>query len=254
MKYFDTHCHLNGPFYESDIDEDIKLALEKNVKKILLPGTSKEDSLLAIEMAKKNPDVLVAAAGIHPSDAFSRDLVDYLEEINPNDIVAIGEVGIDLYRDTNPSLELQEFVFRKHIEYALKHNKPVLIHMREATNEVLNIVSEYKGLKFVLHSYTGDAATATKFVELGGYISFSGIVTFKNAKEVQEAAKVVPLNRMIVETDAPFLAPTPHRGKPNKPEYVTHVANFICSLREEDENEVLLALYRNSIELFGLEE
>lgn len=115
MKYFDTHCHLNGDFYKSDVDCDIKKALELKVDKILIPGTNERDSLLAIEMAKKMPGVLFAAVGIHPSDA-DREAVKYLDKINPKDIAAVGEVGIDLYHKENPCLEDQEFVFRKHLD------------------------------------------------------------------------------------------------------------------------------------------
>lgn len=247
MKYFDTHCHLNGVYFKENKQEAIQRALENTVDKIVLPGTSIKDSLEAIEMAKNNKN-LYAAVGIHPADAFEVDC-SYLENINPKDIVAIGEVGIDLYRDSNPSLNKQIIVFKKHIEFAIKHNKPILIHMRDAEQEVYDVLKDYKNLKFTMHSFTSTLEWANKFIELGGMISFSGIVTFKNAKDLQEVAKNIPLNKILIETDAPFLSPTPHRGKHNQPSYVKHVGDFISELRNENINEII---YQNSLSFFNL--
>lgn len=246
MKYIDTHCHINGTYFKEDRAEAIKEAFASNVEKIILPGTSIEDSLEAIQMSKANPN-LHAAVGIHPADAFKTDC-SYLEKINPEDIVAVGEVGIDLYRNTNPALEKQIEVFEKHIEFAIKHNKPLLIHMRDAEAQVFDSLKKYKGVKFVMHSFTSTLEWANKFIELGGMISFSGIVTFKNAKDLQEVAKSIPLNKILIETDAPFLSPTPHRGKHNKPVYVKHVGDFISELRQE--SQVLETIYQNTLELF----
>lgn len=246
MKYIDTHCHINGTYFKEDKDQAIKEAFSNNVEKIILPGTSIKDSLEAISMAKENEN-LYAAAGIHPADAFDTDCT-YLNKINPDDIIAVGEVGIDLYRDTNPPLEKQIEVFEKHIEFAVKHNKPLLIHMRDAEVHVYDSLKKYNGVKFIMHSFTSSIEWANKFIDMGGFISFSGIVTFKNAKELQEVAQVIPLNRILIETDAPFLSPVPHRGKHNKPAYVKHVGDFIAALRGEE--DVLNIIYQNTVKLF----
>lgn len=126
--------------------------------------------------------------------------------------------------------------------------------MRDATEEVFNILSDYPHVKFVMHSFTGDSETMHRFVKLGGYISFSGIVTFKNAGEVQDAARHVPIDRILIETDAPFLAPHPHRGLHNKPENVVYIAAFLASLRGEDETYFTRCVYENSVKLFGGDE
>lgn len=248
MRYIDTHCHLNGDYFTENKKEAIKAALENNVDKIILPGTTPEDSLEAIEMAKQY-DCLFAAAGIHPSDATNKD-ISYLDSINPDDIVAIGEVGIDLYRDTNPPLDTQIWVFEKHIEFAKKHNKPVIVHMRDAEEQVYKIIKNNPGVTFIMHSFTASFEWAKKFIELGTYISISGIVTFKNAKELKEVASWIPLEKMLAETDAPFLTPVPHRGKHNKPAYVSHVVDYISELRNED--NIHEQIYQNSLKVFSL--
>ncbi len=250
-KYFDTHCHLNGQWYKSNIDEDLKTAFAKGVTKIILPGTCQDDSLRAIAMAKQH-DWLYAAAGIHPCDAFGNQ-ADFLEEINPNDIVALGETGIDLYhKDTNPPLSSQVKSFQKHIDLALKWNKVLIIHAREAEQEVYDVIKDVKGLKFIMHCYTGSLVWAQKFVELGGYISIAGAITYAKTPTIVDVAKHIPLDRLLAETDAPFLTPVPWRGHPNKPEHVVHVANHIAKIRPENEEAVITALFQNALDLFGI--
>lgn len=251
MKYIDTHCHLAGPYYKDNVIEDIKHAQQEGVNYIIMPGTTAKDSQESIALAKNHPGVF-ACAGIHPADASDPKALTHLDEVNPSDIIAVGEVGIDLYRDSNPPLALQEKVFRHHIEYALKHDKPIIIHMRACESELYNIIKDYPKARFVMHSFTSTWQWASKFIKLGGYISFSGIVTFKNAKELQEVVKKMPLDRIIYETDAPFLTPTPHRGKHNKPEYVKHVAHQIATLRDEKQEQVLKTLFNNALKLFKI--
>lgn len=251
-KYFDTHCHLNGQWYKTDLKEDLESALKAGVDKILLPGTSKKDSFLAIEMSKRHPN-LYAAVGIHPCDAVSGDEASFLDLINPSDIVAIGETGLDLYHmETNPSLENQIKSFSKHIDFALKHNKPIIIHARNAEEEVYKLIKDKQGLKFIMHCYTGNWEWAEKFIALGGYISFAGAITYAKTPTIEEVAIKAPLDRILSETDAPFLTPVPHRGKTNKPEYVAYVAEYIAKVRSEDNEVVIKALYENALKVFGL--
>lgn len=254
MKYFDTHSHLNGQWYKSDILEDLAFAKSLGVTKILLPGTCKEDSLKAIAMAKEF-DGLYAAAGIHPCDAFTGKEVDFLKQINPNEIIAIGETGIDFYhKDSNPPLDKQLISFKKHIEYAIKWNKTLIIHAREAESQVYEVIKNIKNLRFIMHCYTGSWEWARKFIELGGYISIAGAITYAKTPTIEEVAKNTPLDKLIVETDAPFLTPVPHRGKNNKPEYVVYTAKHVASIREESEEVVLKALYENALKIFNIKE
>ena len=245
MKYFDSHGHINGSFFKGDILSSIK-----ETDFILMPGTKKEDSLKGIALAKEHSN-LFAAAGIHPCDAKGKEYL-FLNEINPDDIVAVGESGIDLHYEDNPSLEKQIESFKFHIEYTLKHNKVLIVHMRDSYKEIYDVLSQYKnkGLKFIIHSFSGNYEQAMSFVKLGAMISFSGVVTFKNAKEVLDAAIRLPLERIICETDSPFLTPVPHRGKPNKPEYVKYVVDFIATHRSEDDEVVKQSILENTINLF----
>lgn len=251
-KYFDTHCHLNGQWYATNIKEDLENARSLGVSKVLLPGTRREDSLKAIAMAKEF-DGLYAAAGVHPCDAFTGNEIDFINQINPDDIIAIGETGIDLYhKDTNPPLDKQIISFKKHIEFAIKWNKVLIIHAREAEQEVYDTIKDVKGLRFIMHCYTGTWEWAEKFIKLGGYISIAGAVTYAKTPTIVEVATKTPLDRLLVETDAPFLTPVPHRGKTNKPEYVVHTAEFVASLRKEDNELVINALYNNALKVLGL--
>jgi len=245
MKYFDSHGHINASFFKDDIDSSIKA-----IDFILMPGTTKDDSLKGIALAKENKNLL-AAAGIHPCEAKGKEYL-FLNNINPNDIVAIGETGIDLHYDDNPSLEKQIESFKFHIDYALKHNKVLIVHMRDSYKEIYKVLSEHKdkGLKFIIHSFTGNYKEAMSFIDLGGIISFSGIVTFKNAKDVHEAAMKIPLEKIICETDSPFLAPVPYRGKSNKPEYVKYVVDHIATNRSEDDEVVKQTIFDNTNALF----
>lgn len=252
MKYFDTHCHINGKFYNNEtVDNDVVTAIEKGVDKILIPGTCKDDSLLAIQMAKAS-ECLFAAVGVHPSDATHIGEVAFLDDIDPKDIIAVGEAGIDLHYDTNPHIDQQIEVFEKQIAFALKHDLPLLVHSRDATEITYELLKKHEVKKFVMHAFSDTLDWANKFIDLGGYISISGVVTFKNAESLREVAKNIRLDRLVCETDAPFLAPVPHRGTDNKPAYVKNVIDFVSLLRTEGEDLVRNAIYENSCKLFNL--
>ena len=253
IKYIDTHGHLNDKNLTKDVEKHIKQANENNVIKIIVPGCTKDDSLLAIEIAKKFKNVF-AMISIHPSCAKTGNESNYLKNINPNDIVGVGECGIDLYWENNPSLENQIKVFVEHIDFAKQNNLPIIVHMRKAEKEIFNIISQkkYKNCTFVIHCYTSTVYWVKQFIKIGCYISFSGILTFKNAKEIKEAAKIVPLNKILTETDAPYLAPEPIRGTTNFPANVKYVSNYLANLRSESNEQVLNALWNNAHKVFKI--
>ena len=250
----DSHSHLFEEEFNIDIDDCIKRCKEKNVNKILLVGFSYDTNRKAQEYFKKY-DIFYPTAGIHPDEADS----NYLEKINElkefvsnNKVYAIGECGID-YHYTKENADIQKTIFRAQIELSIEKNLPLIIHMRDATLDTFNILKEYKGkIKGVMHCYSGSLEMAYEFIKLGFHISLGGPVTFKNAKEPKEVAKNIPLDKLLVETDCPFLAPTPYRGKRNESSYVTLVAKEIAALRGISYEELEYATEKNTKELFNL--
>ncbi len=250
----DSHSHLFEEDFKLDIDDCIKRCIDNNVNKVILVGFSYETNRLAQEYAKKY-DIFYPTAGIHPDEADQ----NYLEKIDElksfvknNRVYAIGECGMD-YHYTKENAEIQKIIFRAQIELSIEMNLPLIIHMRDATKDTYDILNEYKGkLKGVMHCYSGSLEMAYEFIKLGFHISLGGPVTFKNAKEPKEVAKSIPLDKLLVETDCPFLAPTPFRGKRNESSYVKLVAEEIAKLREISYEELEEATEKNTKELFNL--
>ena len=250
----DSHSHLFEEEFENDIEDCIKRCKDNNVNKILLVGFSYDTNRKAQELSKKY-DIFYPTAGIHPDEADN----SYLEKINElkefiknNKIYAIGECGID-YHYTKENALIQKIIFKEQIELSIKNNLPIIIHMRDATLDTYNILKEYKGkIKGVMHCYSGSLEMAYEFIKLGLHISLGGPVTFKNAKEPKEVAKNISLDKLLLETDCPFLAPTPYRGKRNESSYVTLVAKEIASLRGISYEELEEATEKNTKELFNL--
>ncbi|NQZ65613.1 MAG: TatD family hydrolase [Mycoplasmatales bacterium] len=253
MKYIDTHCHLNSKEYKNDYSLYVKEANNHGVEKLIIPGTSKEDSLLAIELSKEFSNVFAMVA-LHPSYSWKLEDIDWLKTIDGNLLKGVGETGIDLYWESNPPLDVQTEIFKEHLRFALKYDLPVAIHTRSAEQETFDVLTdeEFKGIKFLIHCSTMSKEWVMRFVEIGGYISFSGIVTFKNANFIKEAALAVPIDRILSETDAPYLTPVPFRGKMNKPEYVRFTADYIAKIRKEKDEDVLKALYNNANRIFNI--
>lgn len=248
MKYIDTHAHIVSSFTKEPIELLIKSAKEKNIEYILVPGTNLNDSFEALKISQEYNNVF-AGFGIHPSDSDDK-ITKKLDKIDFSGFQFIGETGIDLFHSNNPPLEVQKRSFIKHLEIARLLKLPIEIHTRDAYQEVYDIIKNYQDLKLVLHSFTGNLEWANKFLELGAYISFSGIVTFKNATDLQNVMLKIPLNRILIETDSPFLAPTPHRGKTNKPEFVKNIGDFIA-LKRNDKN-VIETIYETTKKIFNL--
>ena len=248
MKYFDTHAHLTNEYFDdSQRLELIKEANSVGVSRILIPGTDSKDSL---EIIKLNIPGVQVGVGVHPNEV-QEGCLDFFSDIDFNKVSAIGEIGLDLYRDTNPPIELQKIMFVEQLEIARKHKLPVLIHMRSAEKETYEVLKNYKDLTIIMHSFGASQEWADKFLALGAFISFSGIVTFKNAKEMKEIVKSVPLKRILIETDTPYLTPAPNRGKRNSPANVKYVGDYIASIRKEEDKLVLETIFNNSIKIFG---
>lgn len=262
MKLIDTHAHLDFPQFEGEIEEVIKNSQKLGVDKIVNIGCDQERAKTAVKIAKKYKNVF-ATVGLHPSDIneenFEKDFA-IIEELatshQKNKIVGIGECGLDFFKQKNPPIELQKKAFRKHIELAIKINKPVIIHFRDAkeiAEEFFEQNRDLKGYKFVVHCFSENLEFAKKIIDWGGMISFTGIVTFLNAGIVQEVAKNISLDKIMIETDCPFLAPQKYRGQRCEPAYVLEVAKKIAELKEISVEEVAKKTTQNAENFFLFE-
>ena len=247
----DSHCHI--PLMDHvEADDVLAAARDNDVGHFLCVSVDLESYPEVLALAEHYPQVS-ASVGVHPNHEVEEEpSADYLAElaINPA-VVAIGETGLDYFRSTG-DLGWQRERFRTHIRAARMANKPLIIHSRDAPADTIRLLQEEQAetVGGVMHCFVDDLATAQAAMAMGFYISYSGIVTFKNAKEVQAAAREIPLNRLLVETDAPYLAPMPHRGKPNQPAYVKHTAEFLAELRGETYDDLAAATTDNFFQLF----
>lgn len=273
-RLIDVHCHMQMDKYDGDRDEVIRRSLAQGIGMILI-GTTLVDSLEGIKIAEAHPDEPVfAAVGIHPV----RDVVS--NGIHPTDseagethpaqlaallgspkVVGIGETGLDYFRlDENDgeSRNVQSDLFEQHLLLAKERDRPLIIHVRdrdgvfEAYDNVLTLLRRHQASRFVMHCYSADWAHAEKFLDLGGLLSFTGIITFPKSEAMQEVLKKVPLDRIMVETDAPFLAPEPHRGQRNEPAFVEFVARQTAEVRGLDFAELCKATTDNARRFFRL--
>jgi TatD DNase family protein len=236
MSFIDSHCHLNS--FE-DLDDVLDSARNSCVTKIVSIGTEFEDFFILNEIAKKNNKFIDITIGIHPDNCLNISRETFLEYINDafdldteKKIIGIGEIGLD-YRDgvCDNVKEKQIEIFEAQLDFASKKNLPVCIHMRNSAEDVISIIKNFQNIKGVFHCFCEDKVFAKRVLDFDFLISFSGIVTFKNAKTVQETAQYVPIEKILLETDAPFLAPTPNRGKRNEPAFVSFVYDFVAQLR-----------------------
>jgi TatD DNase family protein len=248
----DSHCHLNFPELLNNLPA-IKLAMQDNqVGHALCISVTLPDFPQVLALAESN-DNFYASVGVHPDyeNIEEPTLESLLTLANNPKVIAIGETGLDYFRLTG-DLEWQRNRFRTHIRAAISSGKPLVIHTRNAAEDTLRIMREENAQKVggVMHCFTENLEVALQAIELGFYISFSGIITFKNALIIKEVAKNIPLNRILVETDSPYLAPTPYRGKINQPSYVKHVAEEVAKLRDISLEEVSVATTENFFRLF----
>lgn len=250
--YIDSHCHLDFSDFADRLPDIYRHMQENQVSHALCISVDLDafPSVLAIAESREN---LYASVGVHPDyENCTEPTVEKLAELAAHPkVVAIGETGMDYYRMPGP-LEWQRERFRVHIRAARETGKPLVIHTRAASEDTLRIMGEEKATEArgVMHCFTESLDVAKAAMDMGFYISFSGIVTFKNAKELKEVAKAVPLERMLIETDAPYLAPVPHRGKTNEPGFVKHVAEEIARLKDVSVEEVGNITSRNFFDLF----
>ena len=255
MDLVDTHCHIHFPDYELDPLEVIKEAQNHGVARLLCVGCTLLDSKLAIEMAAKHEHVY-AAIGLHPHEAKdyvndSDALQQFRELAGKPKVVAIGETGLD-YHYTHSSKEDQKKLFRFQLDLAVEHDLPLIFHVREAFDDFFGIIGQYQGLRGVVHSFTANRQVLDKILSQGLYIGLNGIITFAKDEKLLDMVKVVPLDRLLLETDAPFLTPTPFRGKVCEPKYVRVVAEFLADLRGEPIRKLANATTQNARALFNL--
>jgi TatD DNase family protein len=253
--YVDSHCHIDMPQFDEDRDAVLVRAREAGVTDMLIVGgvDAEAGHRRALKVAEQIG--CPASAGIHPHEAKLADEAVYAElrEWAQNGrIVAIGEIGLDFHYDHSPR-DVQREVFRRQIRLARETRKPIIIHTREADDETASILEEEKAGEAggVIHCFTGGHALADRALAIGFYISFSGIVTFPRAEVIQQVAARIPEARLLIETDAPFLAPVPHRGKRNEPAFVADVAKKIAALRDTTPEAVGRTALANFRRLFG---
>ncbi len=249
----DSHCHIPLLSETMSVNHILSEAKENDIAHMLCVAIDLEGSPDIIALAKQH-EMVSASVGIHPNTKLDEEvsIEDILSLANGDDVVAIGETGLDYFRSKG-DLEWQRDRFRTHIAAAKEINKPLIIHTRDAKDDVIKILEEEGAdtIGGVMHCFVDDWETAQAAMDLNFLISFSGIVTFKNAKELQVVAKQVPLDQMLVETDSPYLAPVPFRGKTNQPAYVRYVAEFIATLKELDYEEVAKQTTGNYHKLFN---
>jgi TatD DNase family protein len=253
----DTHAHLDMKDFDKDRQETLDRALEGGITHIISIGIDLFSSLKALELANRH-DFVYSSVGYHPHNATSIDpqVIKELEAlVSEPKVVAWGEIGLDFYRGYSPP-DAQMVGFERQLEMAMDLDLPVIIHDREAHAELLKTLEQVgKGShKGVIHCFSGDYDMATALIEMGYHISIPGTVTYKKALQVQEVATRIPLERLLVETDAPFLAPVPYRGKRNEPLFVTYTAQKIAELRDMDFEEVALQTSENAKRVFDLPE
>ncbi|QCR30744.1 TatD family hydrolase [Lysinibacillus sp. SGAir0095] len=255
--FIDTHVHLNADQYDDDLQQVIERALEAKVEKMVVVGFDRKTIERAMKLADEF-EFIYAVIGWHPVDAIdctSEDL-EWIEKLAAHPkVVGIGETGLDYYWDKSPK-DVQQELFRKQIHLAQKLKLPIIIHNRDATGDVVKILREENAASVggVMHCFSGSVETARECIDMKFMISLGGPVTFKNARMPKEVAKEIPLEHLMIETDAPYLAPHPYRGKRNEPSYVPLVAEEIARQKELSIDEVAKATTSNAIKFFNLDE
>jgi len=251
----DTHCHLEMDDFDPDRDEVIKRAKDAGIEAIITIGSDVESNIQALELSEKY-DFVYSSIAIHPHDAedFSEDIYLKLKEwISREKVVAIGETGLDYHYEYSPR-EIQRDVFKRHLALAKETDLPVVIHSREAKKDTLEIIEASGVNRGVFHCFSGDITMAEKAMAMGFYISVAGPVTFKNARRLAEIVKAIPDDYLLIETDAPYLAPEPFRGKRNEPSYLVHTAKAIAELKGVHVEDLVRITTLNAKRLFGIGE
>jgi len=249
----DTHAHLDDERFEGEREAVIQRFIDEGGKMIINPAADYQSAKEAVLLSQKY-DIVYATVGVHPHDAKSLtdEIYNYIEEkgLNEEKVIGIGEIGLDYHYDHSPR-EVQKEGFDRQLSIASSLDLPVVIHSREAHQDTYDMLLKYKGrLKGVMHSYSGSPEMAKQYLDLGFYISFSGPITFKNARKLPEVAKMVPYDRILTETDSPYLTPTPFRGKRNEPSYVKFVTNKVAEYKEASPEKINEWVEKNVKQLF----
>lgn len=258
---FDTHAHLNDDRYTDDYDEVLARAIENGVEKMLIASYDEPSSARALKLAGKN-DHLFCSIGIHPHGASSfNDMIlnEFRRMISSSKekVVAIGEIGLDYFRDLSPR-EAQREAFVKQMDFAVECGLPFIVHDRDAHFDCMEIIGSFsKSGKLprnpgILHNYSGSYEMALQLLKYGFYLSFAGPVTFKNARKALEFLPLLPLDRILIETDCPYLTPEPHRGKKNEPAYVKFVAEKIAQMTGKTAGEIEKITFENACRIFNI--
>lgn len=254
-EYFDVHSHLNAPQFKDDVGETVERLRKTNTFTIVV-GTDFEDSKLAVALAEKYKEVY-ASIGLHPVDNVAQgfEKEKFKELVKHPKVVAIGECGMDFFHaDKDSDYERQKKIFLEQIDFALVYDKPLMIHARNSYLEILEILEPLKKehkdkLRGNVHFFAGDIAVARRFFDMDLSVSFTGVITF--TKDYDDVIKSAPLNRIMSETDSPYVAPVPYRGGRNEPSYVKEVVKRIAQIRGEDEDVIRTALVNNALSMIG---
>jgi len=253
MHIVDSHCHLNFPDFNGRMPDILQNARDNEISHMLCIATSWENRDEVLTLAADHPEIS-ASVGVHPTTTGGHEptLEELTAAVAADNVVAVGETGLDYFRSEG-DLSWQHERFHRHIEAARTVKKPLIIHTRAAADDTMQTLRDHNARDAggVMHCFAEDWAVAEQALDIGFYISFSGIVTFKSAKAVQEVAIKAPLDRILVETDAPYLAPVPHRGKTNEPAFVRHTAEFVAELRGMSLEDVAKATTDNFYRLFS---
>ena len=254
MNIFDTHCHLDDEKFNEDREEAYRRMIEAEVKRCVCVGSDLPSSRRCIDFAHTHAGVF-AAAGVHPHEAKDAP-ADYLDQLTQmlrqERVVALGEIGLDYYYDLSPR-DVQKRVMAEQVALAVALDVPVIFHIRDAHGDMVDFFRSCKRLPAgIIHCFSGSPETAKEYLRLGYYISFAGPLTFKKAPKLQETARLVPRDRLLIETDSPYLAPEPMRGRRNEPTYVKYVGLKLAELRGEDPEEVAAYTTENAIRVYGL--
>lgn len=253
-KIFDSHAHYDDESFNGDRQEIFQQIKESGVVGVLNCGSTLHGARTSLRLAEEN-DFIYAAVGIHPECAneFTPEVKEEIKEMAKNKKVkAIGEIGLDYYWKENPPKEVQMKVFREQMALAEELNLPVVIHDRDAHKDTLEVIKDFPKVTGVIHCFSGSLEFAKECIKLGYFIGFTGVITFKNAKKLVEVAKEIPLNKILVETDCPYMAPEPNRGKRNQSDYIEYIINKISEIRGINSAELNQQLLKNTAAFLGI--
>lgn len=249
----DTHAHIDDPQYQDDLDAFIAQQKAEGVELILVPGVDATTIQPVLDVCGKYPDYLLPGIGLHPENVredWREQLAAIHASLENTNYIAIGEIGLDYHFDTTYKADQQE-ALRIQLGWAIERNLPVMIHSRDATEDCLNILREFPGLRGVMHCYSGSNETAKQIIKMGLYLGIGGVITFKNAK-LRDNLNGIPLERIVLETDAPYMAPVPYRGQRNESRWMRYVADVLADVYHTTFEQIDTVTTSNAKTLFGL--